>query len=399
MYENVTYPLILERMLSRVSDQFDKREGSLIWDTHSPTAIEFQLLYLELDAVLRESFGDTASREFLILHCKTRGIEPYPATKAILKGLFTPTDTDVLGKRFNGNGLNYVAIKKIKDGEYQVQCETAGSIGNRYLGQMIPVDYVRGLETAKLTEVLIPGEDAEETEHLRQRYFDSFAEKAFGGNIKDYQEKTNAIPGVGSTKVTRVWNQDIHPYEMIPNTAVKTWYHNVLDTLQGDVAKWLTAVYTAGASKKLTTGGTVLLTILDSEYNPATKTLIDTVQKAIDPVDSTGEGDGLAPIGHVVSVESARKIVIQITTNITFDIGFSWDNLQNSIQTAVSNYLLELRKEWVNRDSLIVRVSQIETRILAIAGVVDITQTSINGRGENLVLGKYEVPVFGGVSG
>ena len=70
MFENITYEKILERMLARVSDRFDKREGSVIWDTHSPTAIEFQILYLELDAILREAYGDTASREFLILRCK-----------------------------------------------------------------------------------------------------------------------------------------------------------------------------------------------------------------------------------------------------------------------------------------------------------------------------------------
>lgn len=64
MFENITYEKILERMLARVSDRFDKREGSVIWDTHSPTAIEFQILYLELDAILREAYGDTASREF-----------------------------------------------------------------------------------------------------------------------------------------------------------------------------------------------------------------------------------------------------------------------------------------------------------------------------------------------
>lgn len=45
MYD-VTYNEILERMLSRVSDKFDKREGSVIFDTHSPTALELEILYV-----------------------------------------------------------------------------------------------------------------------------------------------------------------------------------------------------------------------------------------------------------------------------------------------------------------------------------------------------------------
>lgn len=46
MYEGETHEVILDRMLKRVSDKFDKREGSILWDTHSPTAFEFQLLYI-----------------------------------------------------------------------------------------------------------------------------------------------------------------------------------------------------------------------------------------------------------------------------------------------------------------------------------------------------------------
>lgn len=81
MYENTTYEVILQRMLDRVPDKFDKREGSLIWDTHSPTAIELQILYLELDGILKEAYGDSASREFLILRCKEREYTPMKLQK------------------------------------------------------------------------------------------------------------------------------------------------------------------------------------------------------------------------------------------------------------------------------------------------------------------------------
>ena len=90
MYEDNTYEVILQRMLDRVPDKFDKREGSIIWDTHSPTAIELQILYLELDGILKEAYGDSASRDFLILRCKERGIYPHEATKAVLKGGVCP---------------------------------------------------------------------------------------------------------------------------------------------------------------------------------------------------------------------------------------------------------------------------------------------------------------------
>lgn len=398
MYEGITYETILDRMLSRVSNQFDKREGSVIFDTHSPTAIELQILYLELDTILKEAYGDTASREFLIRRCAERGITPYEATQAVLKGEFTPTNIELIGKRFNIGESNFVAVEKIADGVYKMQCEDAGIIGNQQLGVMLPIEYIDGLETAVLTEVLIPGESEEDTEDLRKRYFDSFSEKAFGGNVQDYLEKTNAIAGVGSTKVTRVWNGDIQPAAVIPNAKVKAWYAEIKKTVSTEVLNWLSAVYTAAEQKKLTTGGTVLLTIVNSDYGVASDTLIQTVQNTIDPPEQAGNGYGLAPIGHVVSVKGAVGVPIAVKAKITFDTGYSWSNLQNSIDAAIESYLLELRKSWADTSYLIVRVSQIETRLLGISGIIDIDDTQINGSTDNVTLGAYEIPIFGGAS-
>ena len=397
MYD-VTYNEILERMLARVSDKFDKREGAVIFDTHSPTAIELELLYVELNTILAEAYGDSASREYLVKRCKERGITPYEATYAVLKGEFTPTNIDVTGQRFNIGSTNFVVLEKIADGEYQVQCETAGIVGNQQLETMIPIEYIEGLETAELTEILIPGEDEEDTEDLRTRYFDSFNEKAFGGNARDYLEKTNAIPGVGSTKVTRVWNSDLNPNEMIPSESVKSWYESIKGPLSGEPAEWLDTVFNAAANKKLTTGGTVLLTILNSDFGVASDTLIKTVQQTIDPDEYAGEGYGVAPIGHIVKVKSAEKIEVTVKTNITFDVGYGWSNLQSPIDEAISNYLLELRKSWADNPYLVVRISQIETRLLNIKGIVDIANTKLNGASENLTLGKYEVPMYKGAS-
>lgn len=399
MYENTTYEIILQRMLERIPDKLDKREGSVIFDTLSPTSIEFQILYLELENILKEAYGDTASREFLILRCAERGIFPKKATNTLLKGVFTPPTLDIsVGTQFNIDDLNYEVTGKIAAGEYSVECKTAGVVGNQYLGTMVPMEYVRGLKTAELTQVLIPGEDEEETEALRKRYFDSFDLQAFGGNRQDYIEKTNKIPGVGSVKVTPVWNADISPSSMIPSAAVTAWYNSVVGGLGEEAAAWLSNVYMAAHEKKLTTGGTVKLTILDSDYNAASDALIDRVQTEIDPQDVAGEGLGLSPIGHVVSVKSADTVPITVHTILTFESGFGWFNLQSAIDTAVGDYLLELRRDWADSLALVVRISQIETRLLSITGILDISGTKINGEESNLNLGGFEIPVLGGVT-
>ena len=267
MYENQTYEVILERMMNRVSDKLDKRPSSPVYDLHSSTAIEFQNLYIELEYLIKNSYGDTAAREFLILLAKDRGLSLEPATKAILQGEFTPTNINVIGKRFNINEINYVVIEQIEPGTYKVQCETEGVAGNRYLGQMIPMEYIDGLQTASLTSVLIPGEDEEDTEVFRQRYFDSFNEQSFGGNHADYMAKVKGIEGVGSCKVKRVWNDDIRPADMIPSAAVQAWFKTFIDTagLNQEVKNWLTVVFNAALLKKLTVGGTVHAVITDSD--------------------------------------------------------------------------------------------------------------------------------------
>ena len=350
MYENITYEDILQRMLDRVPNNMDKREGSIIYDALAPAAVELQLMYIELDVIMSESFADTASREYLIRRANERGITPEPATNAILKGVFTPTTVDVLGKRFNCGELNYVAIEKITDGEYQMQCETVGVDGNANFGQMIPIDYVEGLETAELTEILIPGEDEEDTEVFRERYFKSFESQAFGGNVADYKQKTNAIDGVGSTKVTPVWNG----------------------------------------------GGTVLLTIINSNFEAASEELIESVQETIDPTQDA-LGKGLAPIGHIVTVNGAEEVRVNVTTSITYESNYSFDSLKTQIEEVIENYLSELRKTWGDNEYLTVRSSQIDARLLDIVGIVDIQNTYVNDV-KNFAITEYQIPILGGVT-
>ena len=91
MYEEITFEVILKRMLERVSAKFDKREGAIIWDTLGAGSVEFQNLYIVIDAVLMEMFADTATRDSLIRHCAERGITPNPASYAIVTGRFTPS--------------------------------------------------------------------------------------------------------------------------------------------------------------------------------------------------------------------------------------------------------------------------------------------------------------------
>ena len=117
MYENMTYEVILQRMLNRVPDTMNKREGSIIFDALAPAAVELQNMYIEFDWMLNQSFADTASREYLIKRAAERGIEPEKATNAILESVF---DADIpFGSRFSLDKLNYVVTDFISIDENQ----------------------------------------------------------------------------------------------------------------------------------------------------------------------------------------------------------------------------------------------------------------------------------------
>lgn len=352
MFQEFTFDLMMNRMLDNVPDDLDKREGSVIWDALAPAAMELETAYIFLDFILNQAFADTADRDFLILRARERGLNPYEPTYAVLKGVFEPFDAEVHGKRFNIGELNYEVGDPVtgEPGAYQMICETAGTAGHKILGTMVPIDFVAGLQSAEATAILIPGEDEETTEHFRERYFNSFNNQAYGGNIQDYLEKTNSISGVGATKVIPIW--------------------------QG--------------------GGTVKLIILNSDYDIASSTLIETVQEIIDPPPQ-GTGVGLAPIGHTVTVVTGETVPINIKTTLEFDSGYSWTNLKSTIENVLEEYYLFLRQDWANNQTTVVRISQIETRLLAIDGIVDITDTKINNSAKNLTLQVNQIPIMGSV--
>ena len=353
MFESKTYDSILNSMLNRASDELDKREGSIIYDALAPAAAELAQMYIDLDVVLQETFGDTSSREYLILRAMERGITPRLATYAVGKGMFNYAVP--IGSRFSIDSYNYKVTELISDLDhsYRMTCETAGAEPNYYIGTMTPIEYIQGLTTAQLTEIIILGENAEETEGLRKRYFNSFNNQAFGGNREDYIQKVTAIQGVGGCKVYRAWNG----------------------------------------------GGTVKLVIINSDYGVPSADLVTEVQTVIDPTVNSGDGLGIAPLDHVVTVVGASEQTINITTTITYASGWSFAEAETYINDVLEDYFLELNKTWQGVNNVIVRISQIESRLLDLEGIVDIYDTSINGSTSNYTVDTNSIAVRGSVSG
>jgi len=348
MFEHQTFEIIVERMLGRISNDIDKREGSIIYDAGAMTAKELQEMYIALDSIILETFPETASRTNLIRRAAEYGVYPYEATHAILKGEF---NIDIpIGSRFSLGELNYEAIQRISPGVYEMQCETPGVIGNTQFGPLIPIEYIDGLQTAELTELLIPGKDEEETEAFRRRFFLIRKQIPYGGNRDDYYQKVMAIEGVGGMKSYRT-----------PNG-----------------------------------GGTVGITIIASDFNEPTQTLLDDVQTILDPIPNQGEGLGVAPYGHRVTVSGVEPVTVDVSMKLVLS-NATIGQVQPDVEQVIEEYLLSLRKKWSEEDTLIVRKLQIEAGTIEITGISDILESTINSVDANLVLTRDQIPILGTV--
>ena len=134
--EYFDYDTILQRMLDTVPTQIDKREGSIIYDALGPAAAELAQMYILLKNNIDLVFADTAVANQV-------GLTRKEATYAIKKGIFYDEndklmDIDV-GERFTIEDIVYKATERIEKGIYKMECETAGAIGNNYVGNLIPV--------------------------------------------------------------------------------------------------------------------------------------------------------------------------------------------------------------------------------------------------------------------
>lgn len=362
VYENMTFYNILENALSKVSNDFDKRQGSIIYDALAPICAELAQVYIEMDRVLREGFADTASRSYLIKRAAERGINPFEATTSVILAKFIGDIKLKGGERFSTEeGITFFYTGEIEGNYYKLKCEQLGTIGNISYGELLPIDNIYNLEKATIESIFISARDEEETETFRKRYFESFKNQAFGGNRADYVEKIMLLNnleeiaqngGIGGIKVYRVSNK----------------------------------------------GGNVKVILTNDSYGIPTDKLIRIVQREIDPISGTGEGLGIAPIGHFVTIEPVKGVEINIETQIDLKLGNVMEDLKSYIEKAVDKYIMDICKTWQENEHLIIRISHIESIILNINGIEDIRETKINGLQENFIINDYSIPVRGQIN-
>lgn len=376
--EQYTYKYLMSQALSSVDDSLDKREGSIIYDALAPACYVLAGYYMQLYQVVKNSFAVTATGEWLDQRVKESGITRREATGAVKRADFTDDAGQAavvrIGTRWSTvsstNPITYRVTAQYEQndapvaGAYELTCETLGTIGQEYTGPIIPVDFVKGVAAATMSTTLIPGRDTETDDELRERYFDEMSAKAFGGNISDYRNKTREIIGVGDLQIYPVWNG----------------------------------------------GGTVKLSIVDTAFRAASNEFVQEVQNLIDPVNASGvQGDGLgiAPIDHKVTVVAPEEVTVNITASIVLQVPYEVGQVQPAVEQAIEAYMVELRHDWAtpnefNEYALSVYTSRITAAIVGVPGISNVTNVQLNGTAADITLQqtgqKQQIPVKGTVT-
>lgn len=367
-FQQFDYNYFLNKALDRVPDGVDKREGSIIYDAISPVAYSFAESAMNMRNVALNAYTQTAVGEYLDYKAAERGTSREPATYARVLATFTDNKGNPLmidlNDRFSSTGASpifYTCTKVLSDGQAELTAESLGSTANGVLGQLLPVTPFDNLGNAQVLQVLVPARDLEDDDTLRNRLLNSNNTVEFGGNVAAYTAFTKGLEDVGAVQCYPTWNG----------------------------------------------GGTVKLVILDNTFNSPSQSLIDEVQNVIDPTDAQGQGYGIAPIGHTVTVVEPTKRVIDVALTIETDSHTTITDVTDGVNQAVQSYFEKLRESW---DTLVsereykvtVYRSQLVVEILKVQGVINASNVLLSGDDSDIILtlsgALAELPMVGSVT-
>lgn len=331
---------ILQRMLDTIPDNLDKRQGSIIYDALALASAELAQCYIALDVYADQTYLLTAVGENLDNKAYDYGVERNKATYSKRIGVFLDSEGNSMeipiGSRWStpvsSGGHNYQVTEQLEIGKYILTCETTGTIGNEYYGDLLPLESINNVGSATLTDIYIGGEDTEDDESLRARVLEKVNTHPYGGNIADYKTYVKSIEGIGDCLVIPVWNG----------------------------------------------GGTVKLLIVTSSYQIPTEAKVEEVQNLVDPPANSGKGYGKAPIGHEVTVTVPEVFNINVEFNIVLEDNFTVSGVKENIKNAISDYLKTVQRSWFAEEEVIVYISRIMVAILSVNGVVSVNNLTVN---------------------
>ncbi len=198
------------------------------------------------------------------------------------------------------------------------------------------------------------GTDEEETEHLRQRYFESIQYEPFAGNKKAYRDETNAMEGILATKV-----------------------------------------YPTNDPEK---GYNILLIVAGDNYQPVSDDKCKEIKNYYAPEENGGMGK--APIFQKIEGESCTSLLLNFKIACAFKGGDNqFEIIIEPIKNILQQYIDQVNQEWEKEENLLIRINVVSATLYQGLKeyIKDISSIRINDSTGNIELERNQVAMLGNV--
>lgn len=333
---------IRDELLSYMSDEYAKEKGYWLWEILKACACGISDLTDMLESAANKLYAEKCSGDELDDYVENWSyIKRKAATRATGWVSFTAGDeggTVPAGTYVTNGTVNYITAQDIyiPPGETVSTDATAavyGSVGNceaKSINKAVTsIEFVKAVTNES---AFTGGEDYEDDESLRERYYEAMRKRANAGNRAYYEELAKECDGVGQAYCVPCPND-------VPGTA---------------------DIYVVNMD-----GGNVAEGVIES------------VQAYIDP-NRNGDGEGKAPIGAKVTVKDPEKCDVDIDCTTVLYEGYEAKDVEAEIRKRLEEYMREAF------DERILRYNRVGKCILECDGVKDYTELKVNGKEENI---------------
>ncbi|PUA40781.1 hypothetical protein C8Z91_02835 [Paenibacillus elgii] len=215
-----TEEAIMQRMLDALPSDLDKAEGSYIWDSLAPAAIQLAQGAIWAREVLRRGFVGSTFGEYLDLRCAEHGITRKAAVKArgeiqfkgatgaeIAAGTIVATlaDSAIGEPSIEFKTLSKVVLDPSGAGTVNIEAIAGGKSGNVSARAIqLLVSPLSGISSVTNLKETSGGLNMEDDAALQLRYLQRVRSTSAGGNKADYMNWVTEVSGVGGAAIMPV---------------------------------------------------------------------------------------------------------------------------------------------------------------------------------------------------
>ena len=135
------------------------------------------------------------------------------------------------------------------------------------------------------------------------------------------------------------------------------------------------------------------MVITSAENDEVSTELVKSVKEILDPVKTEGQGDGLAPVGHIVSVNSVNLKGVTINIDWLLQNGADEATVTIKANDIIKDYIKEVNAKWEDNTSLTISSYQLIARLAEIKEIQDIASLTF-GDNTTRILEAKEDEIF-----